>query len=434
MPEEFEVIIVGAGPAGVSAACVLAEKSVKTIVLERGVYPGAKNISGGVLYGHDLGQIIPDFITKGCPIERNIIESRLWYLSQDGGYSLSYRDKIFFAERQYNAFTVGRAKFDRWFAEQARARGAFVVCSTVVTDLLKDEHNRFVGVRTDRPDGDLRAKVVLLADGINSPLAFKTGFRPEPKPHEVALAVKEVIELPEEVINERFNVETGNGVTIEILGEVTQGMDGIAVIYTNKNSLSLCIGANLSDFARSKVKPYEMMEAFKVHPLVAPLIREGKSKEYMAHWIAEGGFDAIPQLCGDGFLIAGDSAMLFNALHREGSNLSMTSGRFAAEAILEALGKDDMTRNGLKRYVSRLQDSYILKDLKKYRRFSTFRLEHHEFFTTLPHLGGMVAKEMLTVDGVPKKEKQRSIWQKIRKEISLLRLLRLFWDAWRSVK
>jgi len=428
------VAIVGAGPAGLSAACVLAEKGVKTIVLERGEYPGAKNISGGVLYGYDLAQILPDYERRSCPIERNIVESRIWYLSRDGGYSLAYRDKIFADERKHNVFTVGRAKFDRWFAEQARAKGALVACGTVVTDLLRDPNHRIVGVQTDRPDGDVRANVVLLADGINSPLAAKTGFRPEPKPHQVSLAVKEVIELPEEQICERFNVGPEDGVTTEIVGEVTQGMDGVGVIYTNRRSLSLCIGANLSSFSRQKVRPYEMMEAFKAHPMVAPLIRGGKSTEYMAHWLAEGGYDAIPQLCGDGFLIAGDSAMLFNALHREGSNLAMTSGRFAAEAILEALQKRDFSRSSLQGYLSRLENSYIFKDLKKYRRFGRFLHTHPELFTTLPELAGLAAREMLTVNGVPKREKQKTVFRKFRARFSLLRFLRLLWDGGRSVR
>jgi electron transfer flavoprotein-quinone oxidoreductase len=434
MQEAFEVAIVGAGPAGLSAACLLAEKGVKTIVLERGEYPGAKNISGGVLYGHDLAQILPDYEKRNCPIERNIVESRIWYLSRDGGYSLAYRDKIFADERKHNVFTVGRAKFDRWFAEQARAKGALVACGTVVTDLLRDPNHRIVGLQTDRPDGDLRANVVLLADGINSPLAAKTGFRPEPKPHQVSLAVKEVVELPEEQIPERFNVGPDDGVTIEIIGEATQGMDGVAVIYTNRKSLSLCIGASLSTLSKQKVRPYEMMETFKAHPMVAALIRGGKSTEYMAHWLAEGGYDAIPQLCGDGFLIAGDSAMLFNALHREGSNLAMTSGRYAAEAILEAFQKGDFSRSGLQGYVSRLESSYIFKDLKKYRRLGPFLHTHPELFTTLPELTSLAAREMLTVNGVPKKEKQKAIWRGFRNRISLLRFIRLLWDGWRSVK
>ena len=434
MEETFDVAIVGAGPAGISAACLLAEKGVKTIVLERGEYPGAKNISGGVLYGHDLARIIPDYEGKNCPIERNIIEARLWFLSRDGGYSLAYRDRIFTGAKKFNSFTVGRAKFDRWFAEQARAKGALVVCGTVVTDLLRDIHQRVEGVRTDRADGDIRAKVILLADGINSPLAAKTGFRPEPKPHQVALAVKEVVELSEGVIQERFNVGPGNGVTTEILGQATQGMNGVAVIYTNRKSLSLCIGANLSDLARYKIRPYELMESFKEHPMVAPLIAGGKPTEYMAHWIAEGGYEAIPQLCGDGFLIAGDSAMLFNTLHREGSNLAMTSGRLAAEAILEALKNGDFSRNGLRGYISRLQNSYILKDLKKYRNFGRFLRTHPELFTSLPEWASQAAREMITVNGVSKKAKQKIIWNQLRKEIPLLRLLRILWGGWRSVK
>lgn len=434
MEEVFDVAIVGAGPAGLSAACLLAEQGVKTIVLERGEYAGAKNISGGVLYGHDLSRVLPDYEKRNFPIERNIVESRLWYVSQDGGYSLSYRDKIFADERKHNVFTVGRAKFDRWFSEQARGKGALLVCGTVVTDLLRDPHHRVLGVQTDRSDGELRAKVVLLADGINSPLAAKTGFRPEPKPHQVALAVKEVIELPEEQIQDRFNVEAGQGVTIEIMGEVTQGMDGVGVIYTNRKSLSLCIGANLSALSRKKVRPYEMMESFKEHPMVAPLIQGGKSTEYTAHWLAEGGFDAIPHLCGDGFLIAGDSGMLFNALHREGSNLAMTSGRFAAEAILEALARGDFSYNGLKGYISRLENSYIFQDLKKYRRFGRFLGAHTELFTTLPRWTGLAAREMLTVNGVPKKEKQKVIWRELRTRTSLLGFLRLLWDGWRSVR
>jgi electron transfer flavoprotein-quinone oxidoreductase len=434
MKEEFDVAIVGAGPAGIAAAYVLAGKGVKTIVFERGEYPGAKNISGGVLYGHDLAEIIPDFALKSCPVERNIVESRLWYLSRDGGYNVAFRDKSFYDNKPFNSFTVGRAKFDRWFAGEAQAKGVLVVSNTVVTDLLRDSGNRVIGVSTDRPDGEARARVVLLADGINSALAAKTGFRSEPRPRDIALAVKEVIELPEEMINERFGVETAQGVTTEILGEITGGMDGIAVIYTNKKSLSVCIGANLSDFMDNKIKPYEMLEEFKSHPMVAPLIRGGQPKEYMAHWIAEGGYDSIPQLHGDGFLIVGDSGMLFNALHREGSNMAMTSGRFAAETILEGLSNGDFTKNGLAGYVSRLRNSYIMTDLKKYRGFNGFRLQHHELFTVLPELAGFAAREMLTVDGKSKSQKQKLIWRKIKEKIPLTKLARILWNGWRSVK
>ncbi|MCF8104201.1 MAG: FAD-dependent oxidoreductase [Desulfohalobiaceae bacterium] len=434
MPERCEVAIVGAGPAGISAACILADHGVQTVVLERGEFPGAKNISGGVLYGHDLARILPDFAEQGCPVERNIVESRIWYASNEGGYSLSYRDRIFEEEKRHNVFSVARARFDRWFADQAGRKGALIVCSTVVTDLLRDEKGRVRGVRTDRPEGDLEADVVLLADGINSPLAAQTGFRPEPDPGHVALAVKEIIELSEETVNERFNVSQGDGVTIEILGGVTQGMNGVGALYTNKKSLSLVIGGNLQDFADLKLKPYELMESFKGHPMVKPLIRDGEPREYMAHWLPEAGYEHLPKLCGDGFLIAGDSGFLFNALHREGSNMAMVSGELAARTILEARQAGDFSRAKLEDYPGRLEDSFILKDLKKYRRFPGFLQKHKELFTVVPELSRMAGREMLSVDGVPKKAKQQAIWKRIKRQLSVIGLLRLLFAGIRSVK
>ncbi len=434
MKESFDVAIVGAGPAGISAACTLADAGVKTIVFERGEFPGAKNVSGGVLYGHDLSQIIPDYIERDCPIERNIVEMRLWYLSVQSGYSLGYRDTAFMNERKNNAFTITRARFDRWFAEQAVKKGALVVPATNVIDLLRDGDNSVAGVVTGREDGEVRAKVTILADGVNSPLAARAGFRPEPRPEDVALAVKEIIELPPEVIEQRFGVDKENGVTTEVLGEITAGMDGVAAIYTNRASVSLSIGANLADFVSLQVRPYEMIESFKQHPMVAPLIEGGHPQEYLAHWLAEGGYDTIPRLFGNGYLIAGDSAMLFNALHREGNNLAMASGKMAAEAAIEALERGDASKRGLSGYGERLAKSYVIKDLRKYRRFGRFLYHHKELFNELPALASMVARKMLTVDGVPKKRKQRLIWREIRRKMGIWRLLRLFWQAWRAVK
>jgi len=434
MKEAFDVAIVGAGPAGISAACVLADAGMKTIVLERGEYAGAKNMSGGVLYGHNLAEIIPDYVESGCPIERNIVESRIWYLSKEGGYSVGYRDGIFAGERKYNVFTVGRAKFDRWFAEQARKKGALVVHSTTVVDLLRDEKGAVAGVLTGREDGEVRAKVTLLADGVNSPLAALAGFRVEPKPEELALAVKEVIELPAEVIDRQFGVSRGEGITTEILGDVAGGMDGVAVLYTNQNSLSISVGANLADFAAYKLKPYDLLESFKEHPMVAPLIAEGKSLEYTAHWLSEGGYDTIPKLYGDGYLIAGDSAMLFNTLHREGSNLAMASGKMAAETIIDAIRHVDCSKESLSAYGRRLTDSYVLNDMKKYRGFGKFLYNHKEIFNQFPRLATFAGREMLTVNGVSKKQKQKLIMNKIRKETSLFKLFKLLWRGWRSVK
>jgi electron transfer flavoprotein-quinone oxidoreductase len=434
MNELFDVAIVGAGPAGISAACTLAESGLKTVVIERGEYPGAKNMSGGVLYGYNLAQILPDYAALGCPVERNIIESRIWYLSKEAGFSIGYRDNIFTQERKNNVFTVGRARFDRWFAEQARKKGALIVPATVVVDLLKDSQGKICGVATNRQDGEIKAKVVLLADGVNSPLAAKAGFRPELKAEQVALAVKEVIELAPEVIEQRFSVSPADGVTTEVLGEMTGGMDGVAIIYTNKNSVSISVGANLATFAKTKIKPYELIEAYKQHPMVAPLIAGGKSIEYTAHWLAEGGYSTIPQLAGNGYLITGDSAMLFNALHREGSNLAMASGKMAAQAIIRAAKSNDFSQLGLSSYVKNMEESFVMKDMKKYRNFPGFLFNTHQVFNELPQVAQFAAREMLTVNGVGKKEKQKTIMAEIRSKVGLLKLAGIAWRGWRSVK
>jgi len=211
-------------------------------------------------------------------------------------------------------------------------------------------------------------------------------------------------------------------------------MDGVAFIYTNHSSISLGIGANLADFATFKVKPYELIEGLKQHPMVAPLIAGGRPMEYMAHWLPEGGYDAIPKLYGDGYLIAGDSAMLFNTLHREGNNMAMASGKMAAEAIIEAFKQKDFSRNGLKGYGDRLNESFVMKDLKKYRRLGVFLYRRKEIFTQLPQLASFGAREIITVNGVSKKEKEESILKRIRKSMSIPRILRLIWQAWRATR
>jgi hypothetical protein len=180
-------------------------------VLERGEFPGAKNMFGGVLYGHDLGQIVPDFVQKGCPIERNIVESRIFYLSETGGFNISYRDQAFSEERRHNAFTVGRAKFDRWYADQAKANGAVIVCATVVTDLLKDNAGRVIGVRTDRADGDR-------IDHVGGRLALRDERRPlvdqavvQPAGFVVAVGVgvqQEAAEVGAQVVREEHRVSS----------------------------------------------------------------------------------------------------------------------------------------------------------------------------------------------------------------------------------
>ena len=397
--EKFDAIVIGAGPAGSAASYVLAKAGLNVVLLERGEYPGAKNVMGGVFYRSALDKLIPEF-WKEAPLERHIIEQRLWILDNDSAFKVGYGSEKF-SKEPYNCFTVLRAKFDQWFAKKAEDAGAFLIAETLAEDLIFDG-NKVIGVKTGREDGDLYADVVIIADGVNSTIAKKAKFREDLKTKNVALAVKEIISLPKEKIEDRFNLQGNEGVTIEIVGKSTDGMIGTGFLYTNKDSISIGVGALLSDFAKNNKSPNDLIEAFKSHPAVKPLLAGGETKEYMAHLIPEGGYDVIPKLYGDGWLIAGDAGMLVNSVHREGSNLAITSGRLAAETVLKAKEKADFTSNSLSLYRQLLEQSFILKDLKKYRKIPELFEKNSHFFKLYPEFINEASLEFFTIDGTSK--------------------------------
>ncbi|MEW6168489.1 MAG: FAD-dependent monooxygenase [Pseudomonadota bacterium] len=432
--QKFDAIVVGAGPSGNAAAYTLAKAGLSVLQIERGEYPGSKNVQGAILYADALERIIPDF-RDDAPLERHIIEQRQWVMSKDSFIGAHYRSDEF-NKKPYNRYTIIRAQFDKWFSSKVRAAGALVICETTVNQLIFDGQ-QVVGVECDREQGNVYADVVILADGVNSTLARKAGFHPEIKPSNVALAVKEILFMPEETIQARFNIGEDEGVVIEMLGSITDGMMGTGFLYTNKESLTIGVGCMLSDFKANanRTSPYQMLENMKRHPSIAPLIEGGEMKEYAAHLIPEGGYRAIPKVYGNGWMIAGDSGGFVNAVHREGSNLAMTTGRLAAETVIEAraAGKP-MTDATLKAYAQKLKESFVMKDLHKYRDMPEIFHHNKQFFTTYPELVSNAAKTMLTVDGVDKKTKERQAIAAFRKSRSLPGLFGDAFKFWRAIR
>ena len=420
-----EVIVVGGGPAGIAAAITIARNGKKVVLIERGKFSGSKNVFGGAIYTQPTKEIFPDF-EKSAPLERRNVEHKYAILSQDDATVVSYRDK---KSEAYGSYTVIRAKFDRWMAKQTKKEGVYIVEETVVRELITD-NGKVTGVKTELED--YYADIVILADGVNSLLAKSIGLRKDIECKDVALSVKEVFKLDREKINDRFNIADDEGCIYEIFGGSMLGKLGLGFMYTNKDSVSIGLGVTLDDLTAGKVKPYELLDELKAHPAIAPLIKGGELLEYSAHLIPEGGYKKMPQLYSDGVMVTGDAAMLVNNLHWEGTNLAMISGKLAGETALIALKQNDFSASMLSRYQKKLENSFVLKDLKTYKELmDVMHSRKSSFLKYYLEKINAFFKMFTSVDSIPKRKKYLDFIKTI---FSDRKISELFKDAGSVIK
>ena len=428
MDDKFDVIVVGAGLAGCAAAYKLVKEGLSVVVIERGQYSGSKNLSGGVLYGRVMAELIPEFWEE-APVERFINKQILTFMTGDSSFSIDFKTQAF-SQTPYNGFTVLRAKFDRWLADKTEEAGAMMVPGIKVDRLLKEE-NRIVGIVAG--DEEMKADVIIAADGANSFLAQEAGLRGRIATNHIAVGVKELIELPRQVLEDRFNLTDNEGAAYGIVGYATRGVSGGGFLYTNTDSISIGVVMHLDELIKTGIKPAEVIEDFLAHPMIAPLIKGGKLLEYGAHLVPEGGVAMMPHLYTDGMLVVGDAAGLTvnNGLAVRGMDLAIGSGIAAAEAILEIKPKGDFSAQALSAYQKRLEDSFVMKDMRLYANATHF-MENARLYEAYPQMLTGLMTDLFRQESQPKEHILPSLLQSVKE--SKVSLVDLALDGFKGVR
>ena len=270
---DFDVIVVGAGIAGCVTAFQLAQQGRSVVLIERGEAPGSKNLSGGVLYCRGMEKVFPDFLDE-APVERRVTRNYINFLNAESSVGIDYKDARLTG--QVNAVTVLRAKLDPWLAEKCEEAGVFIMPSVRVDHVITQDGGtgrRVVGVQAG--EDQLRAHVVVAADGVNSFIAQEVGLRTKPPLNHLATGVKCVVNLPRETIESRFNLTGDEGAAFAVVGDCTEGVGGGGFMYTNTDSISVGVVLRLDDLTAKEKVATEVFNHFLSHPFIAPYLEGG---------------------------------------------------------------------------------------------------------------------------------------------------------------
>jgi len=423
--EKIDVVIVGGGLSGLACAYKLAEKDLQVIVLERGDFPGSKNVTGGRLYLEPIKSLIGDMLDD-APLERKVVRERWSLMGENNSLNIDFTGNRF--RNTGHSYTVLRANLDRWLSERIMEKGVFVIPMKRVDDLIWED-NAVAGIKSG--EEEIPANVVVAADGVLSFMAEKAGLRQKMKPRNYALGIKEIIELSEEKINDRFNVEKKEGCAHLFIGDVTKGMFGGGFLYTNQDTISLgiVIGIKALMEKASTIEAHTLMDNFKDRYEIKRLIEGGKLLEYSAHVIPEGGYNNLAKLYGNGILVTGDAAgfALNMGVTVRGMEFAIASGIIAAETILMAKEKGDYSAQTLSKYETRLKDTFVLKDMFSCKDMPDF-LDNDAFFTFYPKYFPHFVEKIMWFGDQPKEKIGQTLWKELKASgmLSFKRLKELY--------
>ncbi|MFB6123136.1 MAG: FAD-dependent monooxygenase [Haloferacaceae archaeon] len=386
--EHYEAVVVGAGPGGAAAAAALANYGVETLVLERGVDAGAKNVSGGLIYAEESAPYTIDDLFPGfreAASERPITE---YYLHNVAGEKVKTVDVTDLHEHDTEwSDSVLRRQMDSWLAdrvhEMTRETGGGLLTDVRVNGLLREE-GEIVGVTCDELD-PITADLVVAADGVNSELARDAGLMDWEEPEEWFQGVKAVVDVPPEVVAERFDVADDEGVAHLFSGDLFEDVRGGGFLYTNEDSLSIGTVFHLDSLVAERAEPHELLDALLTHPLLAQWLGdEYEEREYSAKLVPDSKKVSLKEPHRGRLVVVGDAAGQMQAQGPiiKGMNHAVTAGALAAEAYAEAKARDAPASAG-ERYADKLRTEGVAKKLRPPQYRAVSALGEHDAVTSV---------------------------------------------------
>jgi electron transfer flavoprotein-quinone oxidoreductase len=343
--EHYEAVVVGAGPGGAAAAARLADAGVQTLVLERGVEAGAKNVSGGVIYAEESAPYTIDGLFPGFrdaaterPVTANYVHNVAGDRVKTVDISDLHHDDTAWAD------AVLRRRMDSWLAgevhERTRETGGGLLTDIRVDGLLRAD-GEIVGVTCDEI-APITADLIVAADGVNSELARDAGLMDWEEPEEWFQGVKAVVDVPSDVIEERFDIGPDEGEAHLFSGDLYDGVRGGGFLYTNEDSLSIGNVFHLDSVVEERAEVSALLDALLTHPLLGRWLDEDYVElEYSAKLVPDSKKVAHTSPHRDRLVLVGDAAGQMQAQGPiiKGMNHAVTAGALAAEAFVDAKGR-----------------------------------------------------------------------------------------------
>ncbi|NKE36451.1 FAD-dependent oxidoreductase [Natronococcus sp. JC468] len=367
--EHYEAVVVGCGPGGAAAAARLAEHGVETLVLERGVEAGSKNVSGGLIYAEGSAPYTIDDLFDGFreeAAERPVTDYRIHNVAGDKVKTYDLTDLHEHDTDWCDA--VLRRKMDSWLEarvhEKTSETGGGVLTNVRVNGLLR-ENGEIVGVTCDELD-PIEADLIVAADGVNSELARDAGLMDWEEPDEWFQGVKAVVDMDPDAVNHRFGIGDDEGVAHLFSGDLFEDVRGGGFLYTNEESLSIGTVFHLDSLVAQQAEPHELLDALLTHPVMAHWIGDGyEEREYAAKLVPDSKKVAHREPYRDRLVLVGDAAGQMQAQGPiiKGMNHAVTAGALAADAFAITRGNADPEAAG-RRYAKLLEDSGTMAKLR----------------------------------------------------------------------